>query len=139
MKTLLDKFSEEHRVAFEKLTSIQNSTDSTEQKAEEVIKLYEIELIPHFKEEEVKIFPFHKDATSDELLLEHKQALVLINKIKESKDQADIDEFIKLMKAHIVKEDKYFAKLTIDKDYTPHIIIGVIIVVIILIVLFAKP
>lgn len=77
------------------------------------IKFFEENLIPHFKKEEEVLFPLTRKKNSNvenlvtELIKQHKEIDLLINKLKDSSQPEDeLDELGKLLEAHIRKEER---------------------------------
>lgn len=77
------------------------------------IKFFEENLIPHFIKEEEVLFPLTRKKNSNvenlvtELIKQHKEIDLLINKLKDSSQPEDeLDELGKLLEAHIRKEER---------------------------------
>ena len=93
-----------------------------------IYNLYELELKPHFEEEENDFFPKVVNETNkqaiDDLIKEHKTIAYLCKKIRLHQRTADIKDFCKLIKNHIKKEEEIMNQITPDpykkeenKDY----------------------
>lgn len=131
--SLITKLYEEHRTAWYEIASIKNSTETAEEKANRIIKLFNTELIPHFKQEEDELFT--DDAESKMLIAEHKTIYALVDAIASQKKESDINDFFTIMDIHIKKEDAYFNKLNNTSSGALPVILIIAVVVIILMVM----
>lgn len=138
---LMDKLFNEHRIAWGEIVSIDKSKSDIADKINRIIKLFDSELLPHFKQEEDEIFI--DDAMSKELMAEHQKIYDIMDEMKSNRAGEDmVKEFIDIMKNHIKKEDSYFNNLenTEKREKRNWIILGIIIlaIIIFLIVLTTK-
>lgn len=105
-----DKLSNEHRAAWNEIVSIQNSKEDAASKIKRIMHLFDAELLPHFRDEEENVLT--DDAMSQEILAEHHRIYDLIDSMRAGKSgDAEVQEFISILKAHIKKEDKYFGTI----------------------------
>lgn len=126
---LIDKFYNEHRVAYSAIVEIENSEEPQKIRTEKILKLFSEELLPHFKQEEDELFT--DDFGSRVLMQEHNEIYDLIKKMKVDKSGKDISRFCTLMKSHIQTEEAYFRELNNkNNNILPVIITAVIFFVI---------
>lgn len=108
--THFERLDTEHRAAWNEIVLIEKSKESTGAKIQRIIKLFDTELLPHFKDEEDNVLT--NDSVSMELLDEHQRIYKLIASMKAgTAGEGEIREFSSILKSHIKKEDKYFAEL----------------------------
>lgn len=105
-RQLFCKLYKEHHLAWGDTKRIENCQN----KKSELLKLWKDELLPHFKEEEVVLFPIlNKNGMSEdvnELVREHNYFYGLVDKISKSDDcDKYIIEFCSKLKQHIRKEE----------------------------------
>ena len=119
---LIDKFYEEHRVAYPAIVEIEKSKESPQVRTEKILKLFESELLPHFRQEEDELFT--DDFGSKVLMKEHNQVYALIEKMKAESNERYIRQFCILMKNHIKTEEEYFRSLDKKNNILPYIVIA---------------
>lgn len=136
--TDFDKLSHEHRAAWKELISIQNSKEAIADKIKRIIHLFDTELLSHFRDEEDNVLT--DDAMSREILDEHQQIYDLIDLMKADKaGDAEVMEFITILKGHIKKEDAYFGTIEKSKKSNGTILkfaIAIVVVIALIIVFY---
>jgi hypothetical protein len=85
--------------------------DNIQKARAEILKAWKEDLQKHFQEEEEKYYNVNKDTESRKFKKEHKEFRRLINRIDETPFLADVLNFSRLLKKHIVSEERYFAKV----------------------------
>lgn len=112
MEANYPKLFNEHRVAWDKIVEIENSNDTQEKKINNIISLFQEELLPHFKDEENTCLKDNYEKESLDLLNDHKNLYDITDRMKAgTATKDDVDKFISILKDHIKKEDKYFGRL----------------------------
>lgn len=77
-----------------------------------ILTAWKKSLLPHFYEEENKIYNYRRDAGAKHFIAEHQKFKKLIAKIiKSTVKKEDIIEFANLLKHHIKEEEIYFTKM----------------------------
>lgn len=105
-----EKLSNEHRLAWKELISIQDSNAEASEKIVRIIHLFDSELLPHFVDEERNILT--DDEVSMDLIDEHKKIYAIIDRMRSgAAGAADVSQFINILKGHIKKEDAYFLQI----------------------------
>lgn len=111
----MKQYLNEHRIAFDEIVRIGRSKEDASVKCQSIIKLFNEELLPHFKSEEENVLLNDDDVCKD-LLDEHEKVYALIDRIKTNPNIEDADLFVDILKGHIKKEDVYFAELDKKKE-----------------------
>lgn len=118
--SVCDKLYKEHHEVWDKLDIIEKDICNTTCKkySQEIVSMWDTELKEHFLEEEDLFFPDILNSKNKqeirELIDEHKEIILLVEKIKSQNKVSDINSFCKLMKGHIKKEEALMNDITPD-------------------------
>lgn len=132
---LINKFYSEHAVAYPIIIGLQKSNAPLQDKIKQILDMWDRELLPHFTQEEREFFT--DDFGSTYLLEQHKEAHALINALKITPTEDNIQLFCALMLKHIKQEEAYFREVKAKRTQLLYAI-GITFVVTLLIVFAVK-
>lgn len=117
---MCNKLYKDHHEVWDKLSDIEKKVCETNcvEYSSNIVSMWYAELKNHFEEEEKDLFPSIRNEENkyviNELILEHKHIVKLIDKIKSGNNTSDILEFCNFMKYHIKKEENLMSNITPD-------------------------